>query len=175
MSFDHFYTRARLTKSLPSWRMVNLGKHQRSQKAPWLDPQSLRSVKKIAKHLVKILIFLFFRRKRKKRRRMIWKRCRVDCKLSEVRAKGCLLYIQGVFFNWCPPKIHKYGKKLKYQNWCPPKISKYQPVRKFWQKTILFLSVFFWTLPLPKKTLLGGRQLKKATCIFCTWALLGYA
>ena len=73
--------------------MVNLGKHPRSQKAPWLDPQSLRSVKKIAKHLVKILIFLFFRRKRKKRRRMIWKRCRVDCKLSEVRAKGCLLFI----------------------------------------------------------------------------------
>ena len=20
-----------------------------------------------------------------------------------------------------PPKIHKYGDKLKYQNWCPPK------------------------------------------------------
>ena len=29
-------------------------------------------------------------------------------------------YIQGVFFNWYPPKNHKYGKKLKYQNWYPP-------------------------------------------------------
>ena len=48
-----------------------------------------------------------------------------------------LSYIQGVFFNWCPPKIHKYGKKLKYQNWCPPKNSKYQPVRKFWHLGLL--------------------------------------
>ena len=33
----------------------------------------------------------------------------------------CLeFYIQGVFFNWYPPKNHKYGKKLKYQNWYPP-------------------------------------------------------
>ena len=23
-------------------------------------------------------------------------------------------YIQGVFFNWCSPKIHKYGEKLMY-------------------------------------------------------------
>ena len=36
-----------------------------------------------------------------------------------------LIYVQGFFFNWCPPKIHKYGKKLKYQNWCPPEIHKY--------------------------------------------------
>jgi len=27
--------------------------------------------------------------------------------------------------NWDPPKNHKYGKKLKYPNWDPPKISKY--------------------------------------------------
>ena len=32
------------------------------------------------------------------------------------------------FFNWCSPKIHKYGQQLKYQNWCPPKNSKYQQV-----------------------------------------------
>ena len=40
-------------------------------------------------------------------------------------------FIQGDFFNWYPPKIHKYGKKLKYQNWYPPKNSKCQPVSKF--------------------------------------------
>ena len=27
--------------------------------------------------------------------------------------------------NWDPPKNHKYGKKFKYPNWDPPKISKY--------------------------------------------------
>ena len=32
--------------------------------------------------------------------------------------------VQGVSFNWYPPKIHKYGKKLKYQNWYPPQIHK---------------------------------------------------
>ena len=30
----------------------------------------------------------------------------------------------GCFFNWYPPKIHKYGTKLKYQNWYPPQIHK---------------------------------------------------
>ena len=39
-------------------------------------------------------------------------------------------YIQGVFFNWYPPKNHKYGKKLKYQNWYPPQIHKYQLIRR---------------------------------------------
>ena len=35
--------------------------------------------------------------------------------------------IQGVFlfFNWDPPKNHKYGKKLKFLNWDPPKNHKY--------------------------------------------------
>ena len=62
-------------------------------------------------------------------------------------------FIQGVFFNWCPPKIHKYGKKLKYQNWCPPKNSKYQPVRKFWHSGLLW-----WDLlcNLTLRTFLGG-------------------
>ena len=41
------------------------------------------------------------------------------------------LYIQGVFFNWYPPKNHKYGKKLKYQNWYPPKIHKYGKKLKY--------------------------------------------
>ena len=63
------------------------------------------------------------------------------------------LIIQGVFFNWCPPKIHKYGKKLKYQNWCPPKNSKYQPVRKFWH-----LGLLWWDLlcNLTLRTFWGG-------------------
>ena len=39
--------------------------------------------------------------------------------------------IQGVFFNWCSPKINKYGKKFKYQNWCPPKIYKYGEKLKY--------------------------------------------
>ena len=39
--------------------------------------------------------------------------------------------IQGVFFNWYPPKNHKYGKKLKYQNWYPPKIHKYGKKLKY--------------------------------------------
>ena len=34
--------------------------------------------------------------------------------------------IQGVSFNWSYPKIHEYGKKLKYQNWSSLKIHKYQ-------------------------------------------------
>ena len=42
-----------------------------------------------------------------------------------LRWNGSGQYIQGVFFNWCSPKIHKYGEKLMYQNWCPPKIHKY--------------------------------------------------
>ena len=48
--------------------------------------------------------------------------------LSDV---GTVLNIQGVFFNWYPPKIHKYGKKLKYQNWYPPKIHKYGKKLKY--------------------------------------------
>ena len=39
--------------------------------------------------------------------------------------------IQGVSFNWYPPKNHKYGKKLKYQNWYPPKIHKYGKKLKY--------------------------------------------
>ena len=36
------------------------------------------------------------------------------------------LDIQGVFFfNWDPPKNHKYGKKLEYLNWDPLKMFKY--------------------------------------------------
>ena len=42
-----------------------------------------------------------------------------------LRWNGSGQYIQGVFFNWCSPKIPKYGEKLMYQNWCPPKIHKY--------------------------------------------------
>ena len=62
-------------------------------------------------------------------------------------------FIQGVFFNWCPPKIHKYGKKLKYQNRCPLKNSKYQPVRKFWH-----LGLLWWDLlcNLTLRTFWGG-------------------
>ena len=41
------------------------------------------------------------------------------------------------FFNWDPPKNHKYGKKLKYLNWDPPKSSKCQPVSKFWHLELL--------------------------------------
>ena len=41
------------------------------------------------------------------------------------------IYIQGVFFNWCSPKINKYGIKFKYQNWCPPKIYKYGEKLKY--------------------------------------------
>ena len=41
------------------------------------------------------------------------------------------IHIQCVFFNWYPPKIHKYGKKLKYQNWYPPKIHKYGKKLKY--------------------------------------------
>ena len=41
------------------------------------------------------------------------------------------LIVQGVFFNWYPPKNHKYGKKLKYQNWYPPKIHKYGKKLKY--------------------------------------------
>ena len=69
------------------------------------------------------------------------------------------MYVQGVFFNWCPPKIHKYGKKLKYQNWCPPKNSKYQPVRKFWH-----LGLLWWDLlcNLTLRTFRGG-PVKKNT------------
>ena len=39
--------------------------------------------------------------------------------------------IQGVFFNWYPPKNHKYGKMLKYQNWYPPKNHKYGKKLKY--------------------------------------------
>ena len=39
--------------------------------------------------------------------------------------------IQGVFFNWDPPKNHKYGKKFKYLNWDPPKSSKYGKKLKY--------------------------------------------
>ena len=42
-----------------------------------------------------------------------------------LRWNGSGQYIQGVFSNWCSPKIHKYGEKLMYQNWCPLKIHKY--------------------------------------------------
>ena len=41
------------------------------------------------------------------------------------------LDIQGVFFNWDPPKNHKYGKKLEYLNWDPPKSSKYGKKLKY--------------------------------------------
>ena len=40
-------------------------------------------------------------------------------------------FVQGVFFNWCSPKINKYGKKFKYQYWCPPKIYKYGEKLKY--------------------------------------------
>ena len=41
------------------------------------------------------------------------------------------MYIQGGFFNWDPPKNHKYGKKLKYLNWDPPKNHKYGKKLKY--------------------------------------------
>ena len=55
-------------------------------------------------------------------------------------------FVQGVFLwlSQCrPPKIHKYGEKLKYQNWCPSKNSKCQLVKK-----ILTLRTFWvnWNL-----------------------------
>ena len=37
----------------------------------------------------------------------------------------------GFFFNWDPPKNHKYGKKLKYLNWDPPKNHKYGKKLKY--------------------------------------------
>ena len=39
--------------------------------------------------------------------------------------------IQGVFFNWDPPKNHKYGKKLKHLNWDSPKNHKYGKKLKY--------------------------------------------
>ena len=36
--------------------------------------------------------------------------------------------IQGDFFNWPPPKNHKFKKKIEYTDWPPPKSSKCQPV-----------------------------------------------
>ena len=39
--------------------------------------------------------------------------------------------IQGGFFNWDPPKNHKYWKKLKYPNWDPPKNHKYGKKLKY--------------------------------------------
>ena len=41
------------------------------------------------------------------------------------------LVIQGDFFNWDPPKNHKYGKKLEYLNWDPPKNHKYGKKLKY--------------------------------------------
>ena len=45
-------------------------------------------------------------------------------------AQNIMLYviaqIQGDFFNWPPPKNHKFKKKLEYPDWPPPKISKCQ-------------------------------------------------
>ena len=78
-------------------------------------------------------------------------------------------YIQGVFFNWCPPKIHKYGKKLKYQNWCPPKNSKYQPVRKFWHSGLLWWDLLcnltlrtFWGGTSWDLEIIGGHQFESS-------------
>ena len=39
--------------------------------------------------------------------------------------------LQGGFFNWDPPKNHKYWKKLKYPNWDPPKNHKYGKKLKY--------------------------------------------
>ena len=72
--------------------MESLGKHPQSQKVPWLAPQSLRSVD----YCNVVYDYDILRRKRRKKRRMIWKRCRVDCKLSEVKAKGRWLICYGV-------------------------------------------------------------------------------
>ena len=47
------------------------------------------------------------------------------------RVPNFLVKIQGVSFNWYPPKNHKYGKKFKYQNWYPPKIHKYVKKLKY--------------------------------------------
>ena len=61
-------------------------------------------------------------------------------------AHGCRRHqvaqvVQGVFFNWSYPKIHKYGKKFKYQNWSSPKIHKYQnwsPPQNTETRTVVF-------------------------------------
>ena len=45
--------------------------------------------------------------------------------MKELRQKLCEDNIQGGFFNWDPPKNHKYWKQLKYPNWDPPKNHKY--------------------------------------------------
>ena len=53
----------------------------------------------------------------------------LQCYLPKACKEVC--QIQGVSFNWYPPKNHKYGKKLKYQNWYPPKIHKYGKKLKY--------------------------------------------
>ena len=79
------------------------------------------------------------------------------------------MLIQGVFLNWCPPKIHKYGIKLKYQNWCPPKNSKYQPVRKFWHLGLLWRDLLcnltlrtFWGGTSWDLEIIGGHQFESS-------------
>ena len=81
-----------------------------------------------------------------------------------------ILDIQGDFFNWPPPKNHKYGKKLKYLNWDPPKSSKCQPVSKFWHLELLWWDLLcnltlrtFWGGPSSYLDILGGSQFECST------------
>ena len=74
------------------------------------------------------------------------------------------------FFNWDPPKNHKYGKKLKYLNWDPPKSSKCQPVSKFWHLELLWWDLLcnltlrtFWGGPSSYLEILGGSQFECST------------
>ena len=54
-----------------------------------------------------------------------------NCQVNSKKNQYGRANIQGVFFNWCSPKINKYGKKFKYQYWCPPKIYKYGEKLKY--------------------------------------------
>ena len=89
-------------------------------------------------------------------------------------------HIQGVFFNWYPPKNHKYGKKLKYQNWYPPKIHKYGAAQKvidfqeiewihvfvsknrYWFSNAMILEPLLQPIQAPKDSLIKGTTLDPA-------------
>ena len=51
-----------------------------------------------------------------------------------------------IFFNWDPPKNHKYGKKLKYLNWDPPKNHKYGKKLKYpnWDPPKMYCTLTFF-------------------------------
>ena len=53
-----------------------------------------------------------------------------------------------IFFNWDPPKNHKYGKKLEYLNWDPPKNHKYGKKLKYpnWDPPKMYCTSTFFQL-----------------------------